>query len=130
MIYFQDIDTIISSEILDPNFDLELYKIITRQMVHGPCSIVKPQAPCMKNGQFEKGYPKHFINETKTEVTGYTLYRKRSPENGGRTAITAKNKQTYTIDNRWIVPYSPVLSKAFKGHINVELCHHLHNEIY
>ncbi|XP_023315517.1 uncharacterized protein LOC111693855 [Trichogramma pretiosum] len=26
------------------------------------------------------------------------------------------------IDNRWIVPYSPLLSKTFKAHINVEYC--------
>lgn len=26
------------------------------------------------------------------------------------------------IDNKWVVPYSPILSKAFKAHINVEYC--------
>jgi hypothetical protein len=27
------------------------------------------------------------------------------------------------VDNRWDVPYSPVLSKMFQAHINVEWCH-------
>ena len=26
------------------------------------------------------------------------------------------------VENTWIVPYSPILSKAFKTHINVEYC--------
>ncbi|XP_049302040.1 uncharacterized protein LOC125775446 [Bactrocera dorsalis] len=27
-----------------------------------------------------------------------------------------------TVDNGWVVPYSPILPKAFKAHINVEYC--------
>lgn len=26
------------------------------------------------------------------------------------------------VDNSWIVPYSPLLSKTFKAHCNVEFC--------
>lgn len=26
------------------------------------------------------------------------------------------------IDNKWIVPYNPLLSKMFQSHINVEFC--------
>lgn len=72
----------------------------------------------------------HFINETKTNMTGYLICRRRSPENGGITAVIGRNKQTYIIDNRWIVLYSPVLLKAFKEHINVELWCSLQAIIY
>lgn len=65
-IYHQDIDTIVKSEVPDPN----VYEIIRKQMVHCLCGTMNPHAPCMKNnnGQCEKGYPEHFMNETKTEV--------------------------------------------------------------
>jgi len=64
-------------------------------------------------------YPRPFLLETQTNDDGYPLYSRRSPEQGGFTA----NKNGVTIDNRWIVPYNPVLSRIFEAHINVEACH-------
>lgn len=37
--------------------------------------------------------------------------------------IKSIKRLSIKIDNRWIVPYSPILSKTFKAHINVESCH-------
>ncbi|GFT33753.1 uncharacterized protein TNCV_4382691 [Trichonephila clavipes] len=61
---------------------------------------------------------------TKTNDKGYPLYRRRSPEDGGRT-LTQKTRggiQEILVDNSWIAPYSPLLSKMFNCHINVEFC--------
>ncbi|CAE1313603.1 unnamed protein product [Acanthosepion pharaonis] len=54
-----------------------------------------------------------------TGIDGYPLYRRRSPAEGGFTAAVKANQ----VDNRWVVPYCPLLSKAFNAHINVEYCH-------
>jgi hypothetical protein len=60
------------------------------------------------------------ISETITENDDYPLYRRRSLADNGRSTIFF---QDIEIDNRWIVPYSPILSKTFKAHINVESCY-------
>jgi hypothetical protein len=54
------------------------------------------------------------------------LYRRRAPENGGvKEKIDTKignSKQEIEIDNKWVVPYCPLLSRIFQAHINVEYC--------
>ncbi|GFU59942.1 ATP-dependent DNA helicase [Trichonephila clavipes] len=56
--------------------------------------------------------------ETQTGEDGYPQYRRRYPEDGGIvTQIKGNN-----VDNRWVVPYNPVLSRTFNAHINVEFC--------
>ena len=64
------------------------------------------------------------MQETQTGQDGYPLYRRRTPGRGGFTATINMRGQTnlVTIDNKWIVPYCPFLSKTFNAHINVEWC--------
>ncbi|KIH44087.1 hypothetical protein ANCDUO_25899, partial [Ancylostoma duodenale] len=120
------IDSIISAEIPNPDQDPGLYEIITKNMIHGPCGPLNPNSPCMQDRKCTKKYPREFIQETQTGNDGYPLYRRRKPEEGGFTAIVkvrVNNQQTeIEVDNRWVVPYSPLLSKMFEAHINVEYC--------
>ncbi|KIH54434.1 hypothetical protein ANCDUO_15421 [Ancylostoma duodenale] len=95
-------------------------------MIHGPCGALNPNSPCMKDGKCSKKFPREFIQETQTGNDGYPLYRRRRPEEGGfaTTARVRVNNEIIEVevDNRWVVPYCPLLSKMFEAHINVEYC--------
>lgn len=67
-------------------------------------------------------FPKAFVSETVTSDNGYPSYRRRRPVEGGNQTETIHMSRSTVVDNRWIVPYSPILCKIFKAHINVEYC--------
>ncbi|XP_050549141.1 uncharacterized protein LOC126910538 [Daktulosphaira vitifoliae] len=122
-IHPEEIDQIISAEIPDPSIDQELFHIVTSHMIHGPCGVFNMISPCMEDGKCKKKFPKQCINDTITDIDGYPLYRRRNAENGGHTfTMRMSNAIEVEIDNQWVVPYSPLLSKTYKAHINVEFC--------
>ena len=116
------IDDIITAELPDPEEDPELFQIVKKNMIHGPCGLHNPHSPCMKNGKCTKKYPRQLLPETQTGGDGYPLYRRRKPDDGGHTTTIKINNVDFEIDNQWIVPYSPMLLKSFNAHINVESC--------
>ncbi len=117
------IDSLITAEIPDKNIDPLLYDVVKTQMVHGPCGPFNFKSPCMSNGKCTKKYPKAFVEETQTGEDSYPVYRRRAPDQGGfTTKIRQGSKLEVDVDNRWIVPYSPVLCRIFNAHINVEFC--------
>ena len=125
------IDSFISAEIPDPVQDPELYKLVTSNMIHGPCGPLNPGRNCMKEGKCTKKFPRDFLKETKTGHDGYPLYRRRNQEDGGRVANVNRkppnserqeDQEPIVIDNRWVVPYCPLLLRALNCHVNVELC--------
>lgn len=118
----EEIDKIIVAEIPDKDIDPELFDIVTTNMIHGPCGSINMHSPCMDNGRCTKRFPKDLISDTITGNDGYPLYRRRSTENGGHSFKKTLRQNNVEIDNRWIVPYSPILSKTYKAHINVEFC--------
>ncbi|GJW57275.1 hypothetical protein Tco_0104006 [Tanacetum coccineum] len=46
-------------------------------MVHGPCGLADPSAPCMKEGCCSKNFQKRFNNTTYFDKDGYAHYRRR-----------------------------------------------------
>ena len=110
-----DIDSLISAEIPNPEIDPELYRVVSTCMMHGPCGTANPTAVCMLEGKCSKGFPKEFQEETALNSGGYPLYRR--PDNG-RTV----EKNGIPLDNRFVVPYCPYLSIKYNAHINVEAC--------
>jgi hypothetical protein len=117
-----EIDSIISAEIPDETVDPKLHVIVTKNMIHGPCEVFNNNSPCMIDGKCSKRYPRDLIADTITGNDGYPMYRRRSVEDNGRSVVVKVKGQDVHVDNRWIVPYSPILSKAFEAHINVEYC--------
>ena len=81
-------------------------------MMHGPCSTLIPNSPCMKDGKCSKRYPRNFQEHTTENMDSYPIYRRR---NDGRT-VEVKGIQ---LDNRWVVPYNPYLTTKYDCHINV-----------
>ena len=122
-----DIDKVISAELPNPETDPMLFKLVGKNMIHGPCGAVNSNSSCMVNGKCSKRFPKELIKETRTGVDGYPLYRRSKPTEGGYTTkINVSKYNTNTeieVDNRWVVPYNPLLLKMFEAHINVEWCH-------
>ncbi|KAH0816064.1 hypothetical protein GEV33_006727 [Tenebrio molitor] len=116
------IDDIIYAEIPNPEIDPGLHDGIITNMIHGPCGAINSQSPCMVDGKCSKRYPRNLTAETITGNDGYPMYRRRSPDDNGRTITTEVKGNDFVIDNTWIVPYSPLLSKIFKAHCNVEYC--------
>jgi hypothetical protein len=110
-----DYDTIVSAEIPDQKTFPRLYEIVSKHMIHGPCGDGFLKAPCMKNGNCSKGYPKEFQSMTKNNNNGYPLYRRRKDNK-------IVEKQKTNLDNRWVVPYNPYLTLKYNAHINVEIC--------
>lgn len=116
------IDDIICAELPDPEEDEILFDIVCQQMIHGPCGVLNAYSPCMKDKKCTKRYPREFLQETQTGLDGYPLYRRRNPDDGGQTITKIIRNIRIDIDNRWVVPYNPLLSKMFNAHINVEVC--------
>ncbi|XP_077282750.1 uncharacterized protein LOC143908816 [Temnothorax americanus] len=117
-IFSDMIDKVICAEIPNPLKDSLLHNIVKANMIHGPCGGLNHNSPCMKDGSCSKRYPRIFQNDTQTGGDGYPQYRRRSSANGGYTVEI----NGIELDNRWVVPYNPVLLRIFNAHINVELC--------
>lgn len=118
----EQIDDIISAELPDREQDPVLFAIVSKQMIHGPCGRLNSNLQCMDNPQRKcsKRFPRPFVSETQTGGDGYPLYRRRRPEDGGHSYTIERSG--ITIDNSWVVPHCPLLSKMFNAHINVEYC--------
>ena len=104
------IDKYISAEIPDPHDNPILHEIVMKHMIHGPCGNW-----CLKDGKCSKHFPKSYQHETLIDGDNYPHYRRRNNN------ITYERPGNYDIDNRYVVPYCPVLSLLFNCHLNVEL---------
>ncbi len=113
------IDQIISAEFPDKEADPELHHIITSAMVHGPCGDEDPESRCMAKAhdgvmRCSKRFPKSFCDETLMQANGFPIYRRRRGVGDGPTIRLPSNRDVeVTLDNQWVVPFNPYLSKKY-----------------
>uniref|UniRef100_A0A453A415 Helitron helicase-like domain-containing protein n=1 Tax=Aegilops tauschii subsp. strangulata TaxID=200361 RepID=A0A453A415_AEGTS len=109
-------DRLISAELPNKKKYLELYKLVVKHMMHGPCGALNPECSCTKGRPSCKNhYPRPFNAATLQGKDSYPLYRRR--EDGCKAMVRKE-----WLDNRWVVPYNPHLLRYFNCHINVEAC--------
>ncbi|XP_072013683.1 uncharacterized protein [Amphiura filiformis] len=122
-----DIDRVVCAEIPDKTVNPRLYEIITHNNIHGPCGVINTNSPCMTgegaSRTCSKQFPKEFKQHTAVSQSTYPEYRRRTPEDGGRTHTMRIRGNEFNVDNRFIVPYNPLLSLKYNAHINVEVVH-------
>ena len=120
-----DIDRLVCAEIPDKDINPKLHAIVTKHMCHGPCGNININNTCTEaKGNLKissKQFPKDFTTVTTVTPNEYPKYRRRAPDDGGRTYETQIRGNKFTIDNSWVVPYNPYISLKFSAHINVEV---------
>ncbi|PIA30674.1 LOW QUALITY PROTEIN: hypothetical protein AQUCO_05400048v1 [Aquilegia coerulea] len=109
------VDRIVSAEFPDPIKHPALFETIKKCMVHGPCGTHNMESVCMENKVCKSRYPRENVNDTRIDVDGYPIYRRR--KNGKNYHVRG-----HLVDNKDVVPYNPYLSEMFDCHINVKIC--------
>ena len=80
----------------------DLYELIVKNMIHGPCEKYRSTKSCVVNDNCKFHYLKVFCSQTLQGKDEYPTYRRKA--NGYSVKIKKK-----IIDNRWIAPYNPYL---------------------
>uniref|UniRef100_K3YCB4 ATP-dependent DNA helicase n=2 Tax=Setaria italica TaxID=4555 RepID=K3YCB4_SETIT len=109
-------DLLISAELPNKKKYPDLYRMVMKHMMHGPCGTLNPLCPCTRGRTSCKNrYPRPFCDSTSQGKDSYPIYRRRDD---GRKEII----RGHILDNQWVVPYNPCLLRTFNCHINVEAC--------
>ena len=91
------INSAISAQIPNPATHPRLYHLVTSHMIHGPCGIHNPNAPCMENGKCTKRYPRTLQDTTTLTNNGYPTYA--WPHNGHTWTIPSGQLRSLVVDN-------------------------------
>jgi hypothetical protein len=64
----------VCAKIPDLDKESQLYVAVAKQMMHGPCSLKKPNSPCMEDRKQFKNYPMQTQDTTEQDGNGRVLY--------------------------------------------------------
>eukprot|EP00980_Cylindrotheca_fusiformis_P001154 scaffold319_cov97-Cylindrotheca_fusiformis.AAC.14 len=108
------LDQYISAQLPDQSANPVFYEMVTKFMLHGPCS----KSYCQrKDGTCRFHYPQPFLNETMWENNQTSILYRRP--NNGRQFV---NRKKMIFTNADVVPYNPWLLMKYRCHINVVAC--------
>ena len=105
----------ISAELPCLDTEPEVYHLVSKFMLHGPCGSINTSSPCMKNNRCSKFYPKKYQTETFIDSNSFAIYKRRN-----NCRFVLKNNEK--IDNRFVVPHNKDLICKYEAHICVEYC--------
>nr|XP_018632420.1 uncharacterized protein LOC108942817 isoform X2 [Nicotiana tomentosiformis]XP_033516605.1 uncharacterized protein LOC108942817 isoform X2 [Nicotiana tomentosiformis] len=106
--------TMVQQELPDSKKDRDLYSLVIKHMMHGPCGKLNPTNICMKNNNCKFKYPKDFAEQTSKGKNSYPRYRMR------RTGEAVEIRGKF-LDNSWVVSYNSFLLCKYNCHMNVEV---------
>lgn len=119
---------------IPPESDPELWEVILEHFIHSPCEELNASAVCMvmDNKSDRSDFcSKHFPNPPEDEPKRFEMahnvnYKRRDIINRRKyflqNCLNNETSDKRIIDNSWVVPYNPMLSRQFQCHLNVELC--------
>ena len=58
------VDSLIKAELPNEEEEPQLFEIVKRHMIHGPCGDNNPQCICMDNNECTKKFPKPLVDST------------------------------------------------------------------
>jgi hypothetical protein len=98
----EDVDRVINAQLSNPETNKLAHETVVRCMMHDPCGVTFPNAPCMEDGKCKKQHPCKFQFETMTNVNEYPIYRCRNT----RCTILVHDVE---LDNHWVVLHNVYL---------------------
>ncbi len=69
----EDVDRMSNAKLSNLEINRLAHETVAKCMMHGPCGVAFPNAPCMEEGKCKNQYPHKFQFETVTDVNRYPM---------------------------------------------------------
>lgn len=119
------IDRVVCAMLPDKVKNERLYEIVTKCMIHGPCSPNLCQSIVNGVPVCKKSFPKKAVSETRVVHNDYPAYMRVLDHTQPPTYTNRRHEP----NNLYVVPYNPFLALKYNAHINVEVVSNMQSAI-